>query len=156
MVSIATNTMFLLGNYNRLHYWLIWTFGLGAWAIVFWIVRRQMGPVMFVERQIAHVWAAAMCCVAALYPLEAVLKLEVLSLAPLLAVIAGMVFLIKAGMLSGSFYFQAVTMFATAIVMALSPDFALIWFGIASAACFFIAGLKYYRRRLNQSHSAIY
>jgi serine/threonine-protein kinase len=114
-----------------------------------------MGPVMFVERQMAHVWAAAMCCVVALYPLESVLNLEVLSLAPLLAVIAGMVFLIKAGILSGSFYVQTVVMFATSIVMALSPDYALIWFGIASGACFFFAGLKYYRKRLRQSEPAM-
>ena len=156
VVSVGTNVLFWCGDRNRLHYWLMWTLGLGAWAVVFWVVRRRMGPVMFVERQVAHVWAAAMCCVAALYPLESVLGLEVLSLAPLLAVIAGMVFLIKAGMLSGSFYIQAVVMFATSIVMALSPHYALIWFGIASAACFFFAGLKYYRKRLNQSETGIY
>ena len=151
IVSVGTNVLFWCGNRNRLHYWLMWTLGMGAWAVVFWIIRRRMGPVLFVERQIAHVWAAAMCCVGALYPLESVLHLEVLSLAPLLAVIAGMVFLVKAGILSGSFYVQTAVMFATAIVMALSPDYALIWFGIASGACFFFAGLKYYRKRLNQS-----
>ncbi len=156
IVSVATNVLFWCGNRNRLHYWLMWTLGMGAWAVVFWIVRRRMGPVMFVERQVAHVWAAAMCCVVALYPLESVLRLEVLSLAPLLAVIAGMVFLIKAGMLSGSFYLQSVVMFATAIVMALSTDYALIWFGISSGACFFFAGLKYYRKRLNQSEPSVY
>ena len=151
IVSVGTNVLFWCGNRNRLHYWLMWTLGMGAWAVVFWIIRRRMGPVLFVERQIAHVWAAAMCCVGALYPLESVLHLEVLSLAPLLAVIAGMVFLVKAGILSGSFYVQTAVMFATTIVMALSPDYALIWFGIASGACFFFAGLKYYRKRLNQS-----
>lgn len=156
IVSVGTNVLFWCGNRNRLHYWLMWTLGMGAWAVVFWIIRRRMGPVMFVERQVAHVWAAAMCCVVALYPLESVLRLEVLSLAPLLAVIAGMVFLIKAGMLSGSFYVQAVVMFATAIVMALSTDYALIWFGVSSGACFFFAGLKYYRKRLKQSEPGIY
>jgi serine/threonine-protein kinase len=155
VVSVGTNVLFWCGNRNRLHYWLMWTLGMGAWAVVFWIIRRRMGPVMFVERQMAHVWAAAMCCVVALYPLESVLNLEVLSLAPLLAVIAGMVFLIKAGILSGSFYVQTVVMFATSIVMALSPDYALIWFGIASGACFFFAGLKYYRKRLRQSEPAM-
>ena len=156
IVSVGTNVMFWCGDRTRLHYWLMWTLGMGAWAVVFWSIRRRMGPVMFVERQVAHVWAAAMCCVVALYPLESVLHLEVLSLAPLLGVIAGMVFLIKAGMLSGSFYIQAVVMFATSIVMALSPDYALIWFGVSSAACFFFAGLKYYRKRLNQPGASIY
>ncbi|MFK7767349.1 MAG: protein kinase [Mariniblastus sp.] len=151
VVCFLTNIMFWLGDETRLHYWLMWTVGLGTWAVVFWFVRRRMGPVTFVERQIAHVWAAAMTCVAFLFPLEATLDLKVLSLAPLLAVMAGMVFLIKAGILSGSFYIQAVAMFATAIVMALYPPLALTIFGFVSGACFFFAGLKYYRRRKNNT-----
>jgi serine/threonine-protein kinase len=146
----GTELLFILGDEQRWHYWLMWTVGLGAWAIVFWIVRRRMGPVTFVERQIAHVWAAAMCCVAFLFPLEALLELPILSLAPLLGVMAGMVFLVKAGILSGSFYIQAVTMFMTAIVMALYPPIALMLFGLVSGACFFFSGLKYYRRKKKQ------
>lgn len=151
VACLATNILFWLKDENRIHYWLMWTFGLGAWAVVFWIVRRRMGPVTFVERQIAHVWAAAMCCVAFLFPLEEILGLRVLSLAPLLAVIAGMVFLIKAGILAGSFYIQAVAMFLTSILMAYYPDYALMIFGVVSAACFFFSGLKYYRRRKRQN-----
>lgn len=41
---------------GRLSYALLWTVGLGSWAAVFWALRRRMGPVTFVERQIAHVW----------------------------------------------------------------------------------------------------
>ena len=147
VVSLATNALDLMGNDNRVHYWLMWTVGLGTWAIVFWFFRRKLGPVTFVERQIAHVWASAMCVVAFLFPLEAILGLEVLSLAPLLAVTAGMVFLVKAGILSGSFYIQAVILFITAIVMAILTKMALSIFGVVSASCFFFAGLKYYRRR---------
>ena len=150
VASLATNILFIYGNNNRLHYWLMWTFGLSAWAVVFWLFRRKLGPVTFVERQIAHVWAAAMCVVAFLFPLEASLGLEVLSLAPLLAVTAGMVFLVKAGILSGSFYIQSAALFLTAIVMALFPPAALTLFGFVSGACFFFAGLKYYRRRKTQ------
>jgi len=147
VVSLATNALDLMGNDNRVHYWLMWTVGLGTWAIVFWFFRRKLGPVTFVERQIAHVWASAMCVVAFLFPLEAILGLEVLSLAPLLAVTAGMVFLVKAGILSGSFYIQAAILFLTAIVMAVFPKIALTIFGVVSASCFYFAGLKYYRRR---------
>lgn len=147
--GIATNVLFLMGDENRIHYWLMWTLGLGTWAVVFWIVRRTMGPVTFVERQIAHVWAASMVCVAFLFPLEGVLHLEVLSLAPLLAVIAAMVFLIKAGILSGSFYFHAGAMLITAVVMVRFPRYAMTIFGFASGASFFLAGWKYNRRRLN-------
>jgi serine/threonine-protein kinase len=147
VTCLATSLLYHFENYNRLHYWLLWTLGLGTWAIVFWFVRRRMGPVTFVERQIAHVWAAAMVCVAFLFPLEALLKLEVLSLAPLLGVVAGMVFLVKAGILAGSFYIQAILMFVTAIAMAFFPVIALELFGFVSAGCFFFSGLKYYRRR---------
>ena len=153
VASFATNLLSWLGDNNPIHYSLMWTFGLGAWAVVFWIFRRRMGPVSFVERQIAHVWAAGMCCVAFLFPLEMILGMEVLSLAPLLAVVTGMVFLIKAGILSGSFYVQAVALFLTSIVMAFYPTNALILFGVVSAACFFLPGLKYYRRRKRSDRS---
>lgn len=151
ITCVVTEVMFWAGNESRTQYWLIWTLGLGAWAIVFWFVRRRMGPVTFVERQIAHVWAAAMCCVAFLFPLELVLDLPILALSPLLGVVAGMVFLAKAGMLSGSFYVQAVVMFLTAVAMLFLKEseinYDILLFGVASAACFFAAGLKYYRRR---------
>ena len=147
VACLATEVMFWAGDEVRWHYWLMWTLGLGTWAVVFWMVRRTMGPVTFVERQIAHVWAASMCCVAFLFPLEMALGLEILQLAPLLGVVAGMVFLVKAGILSGSFYFQAVAMFATAIVMAIYPSFAMLLFGVSSGLCFFFAGQKYYRRK---------
>jgi len=147
VTCLATEAMFWAGNKVRWHYWLMWTLGLGTWAVVFWMVRRTMGPVTFVERQIAHVWAASMCCVAFLFPLEMALGLDTLQLAPLLGVVAGMVFLVKAGILSGSFYFQAVAMFATAIVMAIYPSFAMLLFGVSSGLCFFFAGQKYYRRK---------
>ncbi len=147
IASLATNMLALFRDDNRIHYWLMWTVGLGTWAVVFWFVRRTMGPVTFVERQIAHVWAAAMACVAFLFPLEAALGLEALSLAPLLGVVAAMVFLIKAGILSGTFYIHAAVMFGTAILMACLPKCAMTLFGFNSAACFFTAGWKYSRRR---------
>ena len=128
VASFATNFLFWQGDTLRWHYWMMWTLGLGTWAVVFWMLRRRMGPVTFVERQIAHVWASSMCCVVFLFPLESLLGLDVLALAPLLAVVAGMVFVIKAGILSGLFYFQAAAMFATAIFMALIPDFAMFLF----------------------------
>ena len=152
VTCILTEVMAWAGVDERWPYYLLWTLGVGAWAIVFWFIRRQMGPVTFVERQIAHVWASAMVCVAFLFPLEAMLHEEPLTLAPMLGVIAGMVFLAKAGMLSGSFYVHAVTMFLTAIAMIFAGpyDYDILLFGIVSSTCFFLAGLKYYRRRQKQ------
>ena len=98
------------GDESRVHYFLLWTAGLGAWAAVFWALRRRMGPVTFVERQIAHVWAASMVCIAMLFPVEYLLDLPALKLSPILALVSGMVFLVKAGILSGSFYLQAVAL----------------------------------------------
>lgn len=128
-------------------YVLMWTVGFGAWVVVFWWLRRRMGPVTFVERQIAHVWSASLCVVVFMFPLERRLGLEPLALAPMLGVVAGTTFVIKASILTGWFYLHAIILFATAIVMAMVPDYAMVIFGFVSAGCFFFSGLKYYRRR---------
>jgi serine/threonine-protein kinase len=153
IASLATELLLHLNVTNPIFYILLWTLGLGAWAIVFWMIRRRMGPVMFVERQIAHVWASTMISVALLFPMEYALNLEILELAPLMGLFAGMAFLIKAGMLSGSLYIPSAVMFATAMVMAICPLYSMAIFGFASAACFFFSGFKYYRRRKNQLDS---
>jgi len=129
-------------------YFLLWSFGFGTWATVFWILRRRMGPVTFVERQIAHVWAGSLIAIGSLFLLEMYHGLPALLLAPMLGIISGMVFLIKAGMLSGTFYIQAVALFLTSIPMALFPDYGHTLFGFVSGCCFFFPGLKYYRQRL--------
>ena len=63
---------------------------------------------------------------------------------------SGMVFLVKAGILTGTFYIQAAVLFATAFVMALPPlqPYGHVIFGIVSALCFFVPGLKYHRQKL--------
>jgi serine/threonine-protein kinase len=149
-VCVVTNAMFLYGfnqNADRIYYFVLWTAGFGAWAAVFWALRRRMGPVTFVERQIAHLWAGSMICIAALFPLEYWLGLGVLELAPILGLVNGLVFLAKAGILSGAFYVQALALFLSAGAMALAPDYAHLIFGVVAAACFFFPGLKYYRQR---------
>ena len=150
VVWTLTNAMYLTGYTDHLPYFLLWTAGLGTWAGVFWVLRRRLGPVTFVERQIAHVWAASMCCIAMLFPVEWLLGLDVLKLSPILALASGMVFLIKAGILSGTFYFYAVVLFATSLPMAAFPDYSHIIFGIVSACCFFFPGWKYHRQRLRR------
>jgi predicted Ser/Thr protein kinase len=147
VVCALTNGLFLSGVENRWVYLLLWTAGLGTWAAVFWALRRRRGPVTFVERQIAHLWASSMIGIALLFPLEWWLSLPVLSLSPMLGVMNGMVFLAKAGILSGAFYVQALALFCTAGLMALFPSYAHFIFGVVSAACFFFPGLKYHRQR---------
>ena len=136
-----------LGNQNRMVYMGVWTLGLGTWATVFWKLRQRMGPVTFIERQIAHVWGSSMVAIGMLFPLEWWLELPVLTLSPLLGVISAMVFAIKAGMLTGVFYFQAIALFATAVMMALLPNWAHLIFGVVAAICFFIPGYHYHFRR---------
>ena len=147
VVCLLTNTLDLLGDTNRWHYFLLWTAGLGTWAGVFWNWRRAMGPVTFVERQIAHIWAASMASIALLFPVEYLMGFPVLKLSPLLALSSGMVFLVKAGMLSGTFYFQAAALFLSSFPMAYWPKYAHAIFGVVSALCFFIPGWKYNRQR---------
>jgi len=87
-----------------------------------------------------------------LFVVEWLLNMPVLTLSPVLPLIGAMVFVIKAGILSGAFYFQAAANFAVAIAMAgmrhTSPDLGLSLYGIVAAASFFIPGLKYYRQRI--------
>ena len=135
------------GIQNRVVYATLWTVGLGAWASVFWKMRQRMGPVTFIERQVAHVWGASMIAIALLFPLEWWLRLPVLNLSPMLGVISAMVFLVKGGMFTGVFYFQAAALIIAAILMALVPSFAHLIFGFVAAACFFIPGYKYARQR---------
>lgn len=137
-------------------YFALWTAGMGTWAAIFWALRRRAGPVTFVERQIAHVWAASIISIAVLFPVEMLLGLPVLKLSPVLAISSGMAFVAKAGILTGEFYVQAAALFITALVMAsldrLQFPYSITLFGIVSGACFFVPGLKYYRQRALQAN----
>ena len=66
IACLLTNVLCLLHYDERWYYIALWTAGLGTWAAVFWALRRRVGPVTFVERQIAHVWVPAWsrsaCC----------------------------------------------------------------------------------------------
>jgi serine/threonine-protein kinase len=114
---------------------------------VFWKLRQRLGPVTFIERQIAHVWGASMIAIGMLFPVEWWLGLPVLTLSPLLGVISAMVFIVKAGMLTGAFYVQAAALLIASAAMALAPQYAHLIFGVVAAACFFVPGLKYWRRQ---------
>jgi serine/threonine protein kinase len=147
IACIVTNAMFLSGFDNRLYYSTTWTLGLGTWAIVFWKIRHLRGSVLFVERQIAHAWAASMIAIALLFPIESLLGLKSLQTAPVLGLISGMVFLFKAGILTGKFYLQAAALFLTSLIMAAFPKYAMTLFGCVSALCFFIPGWHYHRHK---------
>jgi serine/threonine-protein kinase len=140
-------------------YLLLWGGGLCLWGAFFWQMRKRGGPVLFVERQVAHVWGAAVLATIGVFVVEILLRLhfpdvKALTLSPILAVIAGMVFVVKAGMLSGEFYVQAAAMFLTAVPMGLWPDYGPLMFGAVSAVCFFVPGLKYHRQRLRTLREA--
>ncbi len=147
VACLMTNILFWSEVQNRWYYFYLWSAGFGTWAAVFWALRHRQGPVTFVERQIAHVWAAALVSIIALFPLEAYLDLPPLKLSPVLGLIAGMVFLVKAGILSGRFYVQATALFLTAGLMTAWPSYEHLVFGVVAAACFFFPGLKYYRQQ---------
>jgi serine/threonine-protein kinase len=145
---VLTTWMAWSGVKSPWWYLLLWGGGLIAWGGVFWKLRKRAGPVLFIERQVAHVWAAAVAGTIGVFILELLLDFnEPLKLAPMLAIIAGMTFVVKAGMLSGSFYVSAMAMFLTAIPMALWPDYGVLLFGVVTAVCFFVPGLKYHLQR---------
>jgi serine/threonine-protein kinase len=154
LLCLLTAGMDWLGITNHVPYLALWSVGLLTWGWIFWRLRQRGGPVTFVERQIAHLWGAGVLGSISIFAAEWVHGMPPLSMAPGLAVMAGMVFFAKAGMLSGEFYFASAAFFATSAVMALYPQAQLVLFGIVSWACFFFPGLKYYRQRLQSTSSS--
>ena len=154
LLCVITSFMHWQGVESRWPYAALWSVGAGTWAMIFWELRRRSGPITFVERQIAHVWAGSTFSSMLLFGLEGLLRLPVLSLSPVLPLIAGNVFLAKAGILSGKFYIQAVALYLTSLVMAFLSalgvsDVGLIVLGCVLAGSFFVPGFKYYRQRLD-------
>jgi serine/threonine-protein kinase len=129
-------------------YLALWGGGLAVWAPIFWALRRLIGPVTAVERQIAHVWGGSLIAVVLLFVVESLLGLPVLTLSPVLGLIGGAVFVAKAGILSGLFYFHAAALFGTSLAMAVlqreGSDLGITLYGLVAAASFFLPGWKYY------------
>jgi serine/threonine-protein kinase len=151
-LCVTTDVLAWQGVTTRWPYLVLWAGGLALWAPIFWALRHRTGPVTAVERQIAHIWGGSVIASVMLFWVEALLGLPVLTLSPVLALLAGLVFFAKAGILSGAFYIQAAVLFATALVMCLirtesHRDVSHVVFGLISGACFFLPGLKYYRQR---------
>ena len=146
-LCVTTDVLAWQGVTTRWPYLVLWAGGLALWAPIFWALRHRSGPVTAVERQIAHIWGGSVIASVMLFWVEALLDLPVLTLSPVLALLAGLVFFAKAGILSGAFYIQAAVLFATALVMCMARDVSHIIFGVVSGICFFVPGLKYFRQR---------
>ena len=154
LLCLVTSLMHAAGVSSHWAYLALWGIGLAVWGTIFWNLRRRGGPVTFVERQIAHIWGAAVAGSIGMFLIEVLLGLPVLLLSPVLAVLAGVVFTVKAAMLSGWFYLAAAASFLTAVPMALvGPRWGVMLFGLVTAASFFFPGLWYYRQRLAQQKS---
>ncbi len=150
LLCAITNAMFLAGVVHHLPYLALWSIGLVLWGMIFWTLRKRAGPVSFVEKQVAHAWAAGVVASIATFIVEVLLELPVLTLTPVLAVMAGMVFMFKAGTLTGWFYVAAILCFVSAVLMSWLPlvgQFGPLLFGLVSAVGFFVPGLRYYRQK---------
>lgn len=135
---------------QRWPYLVLWCGGVLTWAAIFWQLRRRVGPVTFVERQIAHTWAAGVVGGFGVLLIEMLLKRPVLEFAPLLAAVAAMVFLCKAGILSGMFYLAVAALCAVALLMVALPEIGMLLYGLTVAGCYFIPGFIFWRRRAAQ------
>jgi eukaryotic-like serine/threonine-protein kinase len=146
LLCVVTNAMWWAGVDSHLTYLLLWSVGLVVWGIVFWNWRKRGGPVTFVERQMAHGWAAGVAASIGVLVVEVALGLPVLTLTPVLAVVGGMVFVFMAGTISGWFYVPAALCFAASLPMVLWPEVAPALFGLLAGFGFFVPGWKYYRK----------
>src|SRR5262249_23734896 len=59
LLCLITNVMMWRGVGSPLPYLLLWSIGLVTWGAIFWALRRRGGPVLSIERQIAHLWGGA-------------------------------------------------------------------------------------------------
>ena len=150
-ICLVTNYMAWRGVVSRWPYLALWAGGLFVWAPIFWALRHRSGPVTAIERQVAHIWGASVIGSILLFFVEWVLGEPVLRLAPVLGLLSGMVFLVKAAMLNGVFYVQAIALFLTALAMAQWSGIGHTIFGVVSALCFFIPGWKYYQQRRREA-----
>lgn len=153
VMCLITTFMQHGGVTSRWPYVLFWTVGVGTWALIFWELRKRSGPITFVERQIAHIWASSSIASTLLFFVEELMQLPVLKLSPVLPLFAGSVFLVKAGILSGSFYGQALVLYACSLIMAHWQhwpryNYGVALFGAILGACFFLPGWKYWRQRI--------
>jgi serine/threonine-protein kinase len=153
-LCLVTQVLEWTGRGSHAAYLALWSIGLVTWSGIFWRLRRRGGPVRFVERQVAHAWAAGVAASIGVFIIEVIMDYPPLTFSPLLAVCAGMVFLFKAGVLAGLFYFATAGMFATAVLMAILPRVGVLLFGLTSFACFFFPGLKYDRQRRGNARRA--
>jgi serine/threonine-protein kinase len=151
LLCLTTNILYWSGIRDHITFVALWSVGLAAWGALLWNWRHLLGPILFVERQVAHAWAAGVIASVGTFLVEVWLDRPVLSLTPVLAVLAGMVFVFMAGTLSGWFYVAAGLCFLAVWPMARWPNYAPLLFGIVSAVGFFVPGLRYYRqKRRNQ------
>ncbi|HYH66485.1 MAG TPA: serine/threonine-protein kinase [Urbifossiella sp.] len=148
LLCLATQAMEWVKVTDHVYYLALWSVGLVTWGAIFWQLRRRAGPVLFVERQIAHAWAAGVCASITMFGIEWIIPLPALTLSPAVAVAAGMVCLFEAGILSGKFYLWAALNFAAAMVMPLIPGASILLFGVVSALSFFVPGRQYYLQRV--------
>ncbi len=153
LLCVFTWLMHQGGMDHPLGYLALWGGGLVIWGAIFWKLRTRGGPVLFVERQVAHAWAGSVVAVILVFFSEILMELPPLKLSPMLPVITGMLFVVKAGTLSGEFYLFALANFLIVIPMALLPEMNQLLFGIVLGLSFFIPGLKYHRQSL-KSHQA--
>ena len=145
-----TNVMYQAGVDFHWPYLTLWSIGLIVWGSFFWNLRKRAGPVLFVEKQVAHAWAAGVAASIGTFIVEVLLGLKVLELTPVLAIMAAMVFMFMAGTLSGWFYVASILCFALSVLMAWITevrDYGTFLFGLVSAFGFFVPGLRYYRQK---------
>ena len=89
LLCLLTQAMKWYGLDHHVWYMGVWSVGLVTWGGVLWQLRKAAGPVLFVERQIAHAWAAGVCASIAMFWIEWLIPLPALTLSPAVAVADG-------------------------------------------------------------------
>ncbi|MGH7127898.1 MAG: serine/threonine-protein kinase, partial [Planctomycetaceae bacterium] len=142
---VIAHWMLWNGVTDRSLHGLVWLSAYPLWFVMvrrFW---RQTGPSNHVERQIVQIWIGGIVMIWGVLGLETWLGLPIMTLAPLIALTGGSLFLVTARLVSGRFYLFSAALYFCAVLMALLPDYAVLILGFAVFCGYFIHGWTFHR-----------
>lgn len=144
-VSGLCHVLLTTGTTAHWPYATLLTAVFSIWSWLYVRERRKRGPIMFSERHVLHSWASHLVGVMGVLAVEAKLGMTPFTLAPVIALIGAGTFIIKAGVVSGEFYYWAAANVAAGVAMLFFPQVSLLIMGLVGGASFAVPGFKYSR-----------
>jgi serine/threonine-protein kinase len=148
LLFLLTNILIWLGVGGIWPYAALWSAGLASLAVPPWLFRFRSGlGITPLEWQIGQVWGLFAAGAVLTGLLVYFMRLDVLTLLPLVVLECGLAFGCMAAILRGSFYALAVECAVLAFVIALWPNFGPVLFGTAFALGMFYPAWRFSHKK---------